>query len=234
MPSLFQRGKESASLLFKLFDEKSLASLSSFFLLLMSVFTMKNPRFFASVTVAFALGACASAIDTGNQKLYIQTPGATEARCVLKTEEFRLVAYPPKPVLIRRMADPLTVTCQAPGNREKVVVVRPVMNKTAVANAGTAGLGAVYDHFSGALYEYPSPVIVSFSNVRARAQTMPAYHAPDTVSPFDQINEDMQDRPAQTPQDQGLVTTAPKKAKNIISKEQQNLEPYKSEIERPY
>lgn len=202
---------------------------------LVFIMMIKFARFLSSAALIMALSACASINDTPNQEIYVQTPGAKGARCILSTQDFRAIAYPPKPVLMRRMADPLKVTCQAPGNREKTVVVRSHINPTATANALTAVVGVAYDSVSGALYEYPSPIIVDFRNVRAGPQEMPLYHSADTVSPFDQVNEDMQDRPAQTPQDQGLKTAIPKK-ESIISKEQpvSDRKTAPSDIERPY
>lgn len=193
-------------------------------------------KFIPFLAVAMlALTACASMTDTPNQNIHVATPGATGARCILATQDVRMVAYPPQTITIRRMMDPLKVTCQAPGNREKTVMVHSSVNKTATGNIATAGVGAVYDHFSGALYEYPSRIVVDFTHTRAGAQEMPKYHAPDTVSPFDQINEDMHDRPAQTPQDQGLKNAKPS-VKSTYSKELSPAaapsEP--SGIERPY
>lgn len=198
----------------------------------MRTFTLS--RFMLSAVAVLSLAACASVVDTPNQRITIVTPGAKDVRCVLASQYVRYVAYPPMPLFIRRMQEPLTVTCQAPGNREKTIMLYPTLNKTAVGNVATAGAGAVYDQISGALYEYPEHVTVDFTNVRASSIGLPAYHNADTVSPFDQVNEDMRERGPENPEDQGLIKKAPAKTKNLISKEEQTLAPYKSDIQRPY
>jgi len=191
-------------------------------------------RLLLTLTACGSLAACASAISTPNQSIAVITPGAEDARCVLSTQHARFVAYPPKAITIRRMQEPLKVTCTAPGNRERTVVVHPVVNKMAAGNVVTAGVGAAYDHVSGALYQYPSPVMVDFTGTRASQRALPSYHNPDTVSPFDQVNEDMRDAATAHPEEQGLAKQAPVKKKNLISKEEQNLKEYKSDIVRPY
>lgn len=181
----------------------------------------------ALLSTVLALSACASYSDTPNQRIQVLTPGATHARCVLATQYTRMVVYPPQDGFIRRMQEPLKVTCQAPGNREKTIVVKAKINGAAYGNVATAGVGAVYDQISGALYEYPSPIYVDFMNTRAGGQGMPAYHARDTVSPFDQVNENS--RRSVTPVESGGAKPVVKKAVPANLKE---MAP--SDIERPY
>lgn len=196
---------------------------------------MRHLSHFAILSVAvLSLSACASYLDTPNQRIQVLTPGATGARCVLATQYARTVVYPPNDGYIRRMQEPLNVTCQAPGNREKTIVVTPKITRSAYANVANAGVGAVYDQISGALYEYPSPIYVDFTHVRAGAQDMPAYHARDAVSPFDQVNEDIRaGNKIANPEDQGMVkkTTNKVPAKPVA---EQNLKELTNDIERPY
>jgi hypothetical protein len=192
--------------------------------------------FFRSLSLVLAttaLSACASVIDTPNQQLRIMTPGAEKARCVVATQFARYIAYPPKDVFIRRMQEPLTIICQAPGNREKTVVVYARLNKSAVGNVITGGVTAAYDHASGALYEYPSPVIVDFSNVRASTRALPAYHNPDTVSPFDHVNEPMTRGTLQTTSEQRAAKTD-KVSESAAKAISPNLKEMSNDIERPY
>lgn len=156
--------------------------------------------------------ACASVVDTPQQELRIVTPGAEGARCTLTNDHASFVAHPPKAVTIHRASTPLTVTCQAPGNRERTTVVYAKLNKTALGNATTAGVGAVYDQVSGALYEYPSPVTVDFTATRATQMPLPSYHNHDTVSPLDQVNEDGHEKPLETPAEQKARIKAMKPA----------------------
>lgn len=194
----------------------------------------KSFSYLSLAVLALLMAACASVTDTPNQNIHVATPGATDARCVLATEHYKVVAYPPQTVFMRRMNEPLTVTCQAPGTREKTLIVRPYINKEAMGNGVTAGLGFAYDKVSGALYEYPKRIVVDFTHTKARVGDLPGYHTRDTVSPFDPIAEDMMDRPAQTPQEQGLKSKAPYQEKSVISKEKQPVKEYNSDIERPY
>lgn len=158
------------------------------------------------------MSACASVVDTPQQELRIVTPGAEGARCTLTNEHASFVAHPPKAVTIHRASTPLTITCQAPGNRERTTVVYAQLNKTALGNATTAGVGAVYDQVSGALYEYPSPVTVDFTATRATQMPLPTYHNPDTVSPLDQVNENAHEKPLETPAEQKARVKATKPA----------------------
>ncbi len=190
-------------------------------------------RLVVSGVLLTLLSGCASVLDTPNQTIHILTPGAKDARCVLATDDFRAVAYPPQKIVMRRMPDQLVVTCTAPGNREKTIVVPAAMNKVSSTGVPTVGVGSVYDHFSGALYEYPERIVVDFTHTRARMSDLPGAHARDTVSPFDVVNEDMMDRPAQTPADQGLKTTAPKK-RAAFSKEDPSVHTAPSDIVQPY
>lgn len=185
----------------------------------------------ALLSAVLSLAACASYTDTPNQRIQVLTPGATGARCVMATQYTRVVVYPPQDAMIRRMQEPLKVTCQAPGNREKTVVVVPKINEVAYGNVATGGLGAVYDQISGALYEYPSPIYVDFTNTRAGTQGMPAYHARDTVSPFDQVNEDVRrGNKIANPDERGESKSSSK----ISPVERSLKEMVPVDIERPY
>jgi hypothetical protein len=131
------------------------------------------------------LAWCASLVDTPNQRVQVLTPGATGAKCEITSQYTLYKAYPPETVFMRRGKDPLRVTCIAPGNREKTIMVYPTLNPNATGNFATGGLSGVYDHFSGALYDYPDPIVVDFRSGVATPRPLPQYHAPDTVSPFD-------------------------------------------------
>lgn len=181
-----------------------------------------------------SLSACASYWDTPNQRVQFLTPGATGAKCVITTGDSKVVVYTPGNAFLRRSQKPLKVNCLAPGNREKTIIVPASVNKTAATDVATAGVGAVYDQISGALYTYPEVVTVDFTNTRARVSDMPLYHAPDTVSPFDHVNEDMRDNPAQHPEEQGAPKKATIQEKALISKEKAAQAKKQVEIERPY
>lgn len=159
---------------------------------------------FAGV-LAMLLSGCATYLDSPMQKIMVLTPGANNARCTLVADEANYVAYPPQAITVRRMQEPMRVTCMAPGNREKTMVIYSGINAATTNNAFNGGVGLAVDQLSGALYQYPETVVVDFRNTRATAQALPNYHNVDTVSPFDQVNEDAGPKMAQSPAEQGLV-----------------------------
>lgn len=148
-----------------------------------------------SSVIAGLLTACGTMVDSPNQMISVQTPGAVGAKCDLRTLGIHYTAHPPQNIMIRRMQDPLTVTCEAPGNRSKTIVVRSRINGDSMGNFFNLGLGVPYDQVSGALYQYPDVVTVDFSNASdARTADMPMYHAPDGLSPYDVQYENMSPR----------------------------------------
>jgi hypothetical protein len=148
---------------------------------------------------ALVLSACASITDTPNQQVQVLTPGAQDSRCVLRSPHVRYVVYPPQTILMRRDNDPLKIVCTAPGNREKVAFAYPRLNGSVTTNLALGGLGGLYDHVSGALYEYPNPIVVDFRRTTPSDRALPGYHNDDTMSPFDQAPEDLRDQPAPFP-----------------------------------
>ncbi len=138
------------------------------------------------------LSGCGTIVDSPNQMVSVQTPGATGARCDIHAMNIHYVAYPPQNIMIRRMQEPLTVTCDAPGNRSKTIVIRSRMNGDSMGNFFNLGLGVPYDQVSGALYQYPDVVTVDFTYAAwSRPADMPGYHAADGLSPYDVQYENM-------------------------------------------
>jgi hypothetical protein len=151
---------------------------------------------FSSVMTAL-LSGCGTIVDSPNQMVSVQTPGATGARCDIHAMNIHYVAYPPQNIMIRRMQEPLTVTCDAPGNRSKTIVIRSRMNGDSMGNFFNLGLGVPYDQVSGALYQYPDVVTVDFTYAaRPSPADMPGYHAVDGLSPYDVQYENMSPRDA--------------------------------------
>lgn len=145
-----------------------------------------------ALPLAFGLSACASMTDTPNQQVQVLTPGAEGAKCTLTTDYAKYVVHPPETIFMRRMQEPLKIRCLAPGNRERTTFAYPQKNGTALGNVITGGISAIYDHFSGALYKYPSPITIDFRHTIATKNTLPNYYKPDTVSPLDQKPEKIQ------------------------------------------
>lgn len=164
----------------------------------------------SAALAAIMLAGCSSVVDTPNQQVQVLTPGAEGAKCTIKNDTIRYIAHPPETVFMRRVDAPLTVTCDAPGNRTKTIVVYPKLNTSTLGNVTTAGLGSVYDYFSGAIHDIPSPIIVDFRHTIATHTALPKYHNSDTVSPFAEEPEDMREMPLLHPGEQNLpVDSAP-------------------------
>lgn len=169
-----------------------------------------RPFVLSATLAALALAGCSSMVDTPNQEVQVITPGAEGAKCDIRNNEVHYIVRPPETLVMRRIGSPLTVVCEAPGNRAKTIVVYPKLNTSTLGNVSTAGLGSIYDYFSGAIHEIPSPITVDFRHTIATHAPMPQYHNEDTISPFSEEPEDMRDPPTLHPGEQNLpVDSAP-------------------------
>ena len=124
----------------------------------------------------FLLSACSSMTDGATQEITIETPGTDGAVCVLDRPGHTMRVWAPKTVRITKTADPMTVTCRAPGNREKTVVLQPDIPTSFYVNLANGLLpGAVYDYNTGAMYQYPEKVVIDFSDMRPQKMPLPDY-----------------------------------------------------------
>lgn len=126
--------------------------------------------------VALLLSSCSTLVDGQIQDVTIETQGANNTLCYMQNNEFSFRFYPPQTLKVTKSADPYTIRCLAPGNREKTIVVAPKVADSTYYNAATLGAGAAVDHLSNAMYELPDKIVISFEGMRAEGYEQPAYN----------------------------------------------------------
>lgn len=153
---------------------------------------MRKTLLLLSTTI---LVSCAYSTDTSVQDITIRTPGAEDAVCYMYVDGVRYRMHPPQTTSIARTDEDLIVDCLAPGNRRKEVVIKPVYADSAAGNVVTAGVGLVWDYASGALFQYPDVVEVSFIDMPMGPALIPAQNNPDIRQPEEYKLEEF--RPSQ-------------------------------------
>lgn len=147
------------------------------------------------------ISACASILDGPTQNVTLETPGATEAECMLNNGvKYRAVTG--ERLRIMRSHRDLTVDCYASGDRHKQIVIEAAFNPWGATNVSNgAAPGGTYDHFSGALYLYPDVISVDFIGMPTRGFETPAYHNKDAPNPYKQPIENYGSSSARIPSD---------------------------------
>lgn len=135
-------------------------------------------------SLALILSACGTVIDGQTQTVRIDTPGAYEAECSVNNG-VRYTAQNGETIKVQRSSKPLELDCYGSGNRRVLKTVESTFNPWSAAIPP----GAVYDHFSGGLYEYPSIIAVDFVGVPTHGFELPAYHNKDAPNPYKQTIE---------------------------------------------
>lgn len=138
-----------------------------------------------SLSTIAMLSGCAYATDTAVQDITIHTPGAEDAVCMLYVDKVKYRVHPPQTTSIFNTKEDLRVDCLAPGNRRKEVIIPPTISDKAIGNIATAGVGYAWDYASGALYNYPELVEVSFIGIPIGPAFVPAQNNPDIRQPED-------------------------------------------------
>ena len=134
--------------------------------------------------LAFVTSACASYVDKPYQRIYVTTPGAENAECVLRAGKSKEIAHPPQEITIRNNSEPLAVTCHAPENRVRTVRYQAAKVESAKYNIATGyAPGMYYDYVEGSLYKYPERAVVNFKGVEARPNPLPQYQYATTPAP---------------------------------------------------
>lgn len=133
------------------------------------------------------LGACATMIDTPFQEVTLKTPGTDQARCLLDNDITVYPIHSNQTIKMQRNDSDIKITCTAPGNKNVSTVIDRDLNAWSIANITNAIVpGVTYDHFSGALYDYPNVISVDFGAVAGPGFPLPEYHAAGTPRPVDQ------------------------------------------------
>lgn len=137
------------------------------------------------------LGACATWIDTPLQEVTLKTPGTDQARCLLDNKVNVYQIYSDQTIKMQRNDEDIKITCTAPGNKNVSTVIERDLNAWTLVNI-TNGIvpGVSYDHFSGALYDYPKTITVDFSTVTTPGFPPPEYNRAGTQDPSRQVGEE--------------------------------------------
>lgn len=137
-----------------------------------------------TASVASVLTGCATIIDSSSQDVNFQVVGATEVLCDVDSGKLKYYVRPPQVITIKKSVNDLTLTCEAAGNRVKVMTVPSTLSGWTLTNV-TNGIipGTAYDAESGAMFQYPDVVIIDFTDTIAKADELPGYHAVDTLDP---------------------------------------------------
>lgn len=122
------------------------------------------------------LGACASMISGSEEEITLKTPGTDQAECMMNNGILNYRVFSNQTVKIQKNNEDLKISCKAPGNRERNLLVRWRLSPWLIADVTTGVVpGAAYDHFAGAAYGYPNVITVDFSKLPARDYPMPEY-----------------------------------------------------------
>ena len=145
----------------------------------------------ASYLLPFVLlGACAYAIDGAVQDVKFVSPGANGAACNVFVEGLKHKVKPPQTLNLFKSKEDLVVDCMAPGNRRKVVYIKPQIESSTAWNAANAGIGLPWDYASAAMYRYPDIIEVNFTDTPVKDPAPPAQNNPDIRQPENYILEE--------------------------------------------
>jgi hypothetical protein len=121
-----------------------------------------------AVVIMLALTACASVMEGGDQVVNIQTTGCEEygsINCTVVNDDGSSVITAPASVSVEKDKDDMTVTCVSKDGLAKGTKI--VESSYEAMNAGNLLLGGVIgigvDAATGAMWKYPSSVIVPMS-----------------------------------------------------------------------
>ncbi len=126
--------------------------------------------------VVLLLASCSTVMDGQIQDVTIETVGANNTLCYMQNREFSFRFYPPQTLKVTKSADPYTIRCLAPGNREKTIVVAPKVSDNIFWNATNVGTGVPVDHLSAAMYELPDKIVINFEGMIASGYAQPGYN----------------------------------------------------------
>ncbi len=138
------------------------------------------------------LASCANVMESQNQDITIETPGARGAVCYLDAGRVRYRINPPQTTNITKSKKNLIIDCLAPGNRRQKQVIEPKYSKYAWADAVTGfAPGLAWDYFSEAVFKYPDVITVDFTHTPTTPEAMPAQNAADIKQPEEYPHEEI-------------------------------------------
>ncbi len=96
--------------------------------------------------------------------------------CLLKTGHVTYRVHPPEDITLMKTDQELEVECYADGNRQKTVMVRPLLSSNTFLNLGNGFVpGFALDEHTNAHYLYPDVIAVDFSNIPYQKSAQPHY-----------------------------------------------------------
>lgn len=170
-------------------------------------------RHFAALVLASTLLAgCATMIDTPFQKVTLKTPGTDHGHCLIDNGIVRYQIHSNQTIKMQRNDADLKITCTAPGNRRVETVIDRDLNAWSIANITNAIIpGVTYDHFSGALYDYPNVISVDFGPGPGPGFPLPEYQRPGAIPPSSQGIEGYSPALNKKPGEERVVNEPPRK-----------------------
>ena len=136
------------------------------------------------LALVLVTSACASYVDKPYQRIYVTTPGAENAECILRAGKSKAIAHPPQEVTIRNNNESLAITCHTPENRVRTVRYQAEKVESPKYNIPTGyASGMNYDYVEGERYKYPERAVVIFKGIEAGPNPLPKYQYATTPSP---------------------------------------------------
>lgn len=166
---------------------------------------MLRTSLLASVII---LGGCSTFVEKSIQDVTIETPGAYNAVCHLYIDGLRYKSRPPQTISIHKTKENMKVDCIAPGNRRRTLYIEPEVSNTSAWNMAVAGVGYPYDYASGAMFKYPSRIVVDFTDAKITDMPLPAQNQPDIRQPEDYDLEEFSPGQPRLNSDRDAITTS--------------------------
>lgn len=123
-----------------------------------------SKKILVSLLGMFAVTGCATIMEGSDQNINVQTLGCDDAivTCMVSNDDSAATVRPPGTVNVEKSKKPLTVQCE---NKDRTVTGRIMVDSGYESmNAGNLLLGGVIgvgvDAATGAMWEYPSSVVV--------------------------------------------------------------------------
>ncbi len=136
-----------------------------------------------SASLSILLAGCSSIADGQSDLVTFKTPGAENARCIMENDDYKYVAYTDQTIRVQKSPNDMVVTCQAPGNRERSVLVKREINGWVVGNIVTGIVpGMAYDYFGRGAFNYPDSIVVDFIGEPIKPYDLPEYAAQDLAN----------------------------------------------------
>lgn len=128
------------------------------------------------IVFILAIAGCSTMVNRATQEITIETPGASGALCFLERPGYSSRVWAPKTVRLTKSKYDLSVRCIAPGNREKVEIVKPELPDSFFLNVANGLVpGALIDHETGAMFSLPEKVVVDFTTMQPKSMPPPDY-----------------------------------------------------------